>query len=211
MAAPATVVLTVPEIRDFDRINAEVAQRLNDGVAHIILAGVDRQRLLCLRLQGPWTAIIEVQGNAGPELAAEMNAPGLTVLAHGNAADGVGRGLIAGRIILTGSVGDGVGYCQRGGTILIRGDAGHRAGLMQSGGNLLVLGSVGRLAGERQSGGVFVYQSGHASAHEGHGRRGGRLISFPVASSIGEDDRIALDQLAKDCGEHLPAGVLFRD
>jgi glutamate synthase domain-containing protein 3 len=209
LAIDDLAILPVPEIRDYDRINAEVAQRLNDGVTHVVLAGVDRQRLLCLRLRGPWLATIEIQGNPGPELAAEMDAPGVTILCRGSAADGAGRGLIDGLLLVEGCVGDALGYCQRGGTILVTGDAGHRAGLMQAGGNLIVLGSVGRLAGERQSGGVFVYQGGNAGPYMGHGHRAGRLISFPVtASSLSADDQAAIDQLVDSCGEYLPAGLL---
>ena len=207
--ATSPVVLTVPEIRDYDRINAEVFQLLGEGVTHIVLAGVDHQRLLCLRLTGAWNALIEIQGNAGPELAAEMDAPGVTVVCRGSADDGAGRSLKAGRLIVEGSVSDCVGYSQNGGTIVVWGSAAHRAGLMQFGGQLIVLGEVGRLAGERQSGGLFVYSGGRIGPGVGRGHRGGRLLSLlSVTTDLSGDDEAVLRELAVAAGEYLPANVL---
>ncbi len=199
-ASPPDVTLSVPEIRDFERINAEIAQRLDAGATRIVLAGVEGQRLLASRLRGGWTAIVEVDGIAGPELAAGMDAPGLTILARKDVADGAGSGLIAGRIVVRGTAGDSLGYAQRGGIILVLGGAGHRAGLLQSGGVLIVAGEVGRLSGDRQAGGCVLYASGRVGPHRGRGRRGGRMIALPLPPSATIEDQEAVETALQACG-----------
>src|SRR5262245_43921878 len=98
MSAPAPVppeaVLSIPEIRDYERINSELVQRLDSGHQRVRLKGAEGQRFLVARLVGGWTAVVEIEGRVGPELAAELNAPGLTVVCRGSAADGAGRALI---------------------------------------------------------------------------------------------------------------------
>ena len=145
-----------------------------------------------LKASGSWflasraagSATIEVDGNAGPELAAELNAPGLTVVCRGSAADGAGRGLQAGKLLVLGHAGVALGYFQKGGLIVAAGDAGARAGLCQSGGELVLLGACGPLTGERQAAGRLFLDKDLAGPHLGHGRRGGRLISLPRSGSI---------------------------
>ena len=182
----------VPELRDYQQINAELVRRLNLGERHVRLEGVDGQRLLVSRIAGAWQALIEVEGNAGPELAAELDAPGLTVVCRGSAADGAGRGLAAGRLLIGGEAGAAIGYFQRGGLIVAVGDVGPRAGLAQCGGDLVLLGKVGALAGERQAGGRLVFKQGHTGPHAGHGRQAGRLIALPpeqlLAAGLDQDD-----------------------
>jgi glutamate synthase domain-containing protein 3 len=178
------VSLSVAEIRDYAQINAYLAQALDRGAKVVRLTGVDGQRLLGSRLRGPWNAAIEVEGRAGPELAAEMDAPGLSVVALQGAADGAGRGLMAGRIVVLGPASDGLGYAMLDGTILALSGAGARAGLRQKGGLIAISGPVGPLAAERQSGGTFWVLSGHVGGHPGRGRQGGRLI----APGFGEPD-----------------------
>jgi len=173
---PGSAVLVVPEIRDYALINRELARLLDEGVRRVELSGVRGQRLIASGLKGPWEATVVVGGDAGPELARGLDAPGLTVVCRGGSADGLAQGLVRGRVAVEGDAGDGAGYGQRGGTILIRGDAGHRAGLMQRGGMLVVLGKVGRLAGERQDGGLLVARPARDGSDVGRGRRGGRLI-----------------------------------
>ena len=95
--------IVVPELRDYQQINAELVRRLNLGERHVRLEGVDGQRLLVSRIAGAWKALIELDGNAGPELAAELDAPDLTVVCRGSAADGAGRGLAAGRLLIGGT------------------------------------------------------------------------------------------------------------
>ena len=67
--------ILVPELRDYSQINAELVRRLNLGQTHVRLTGVAGHRLLAAGLDGPWHATVDVEGNAGPELAAAMNAP----------------------------------------------------------------------------------------------------------------------------------------
>ncbi len=197
-AAPAPggdwVTLPVPDLRDYDRINAELTRLLDTGKTRVVLAGVEGQRLLACRLRGGWSATIVVDGDAGPELAAEMDAPDVTVLCRGGAADAAGRALVAGRLVIGGGAGDGLGYAQRGGTILVRGDAGHRAGLMQSGGSIVLLGTVGRLAGERQSGGLLVAHGDRLGPNAGRGRLGGRLVRLAPDHALPTDDLDAFEE-----------------
>ncbi len=190
MAAAPSIV--VPELRDYQQINAEVVRRLNLGEPHVRLEGVAGQRLLISRISGAWQALIEVEGNAGPELAAELDAPGLTVVCRGSAADGAGRGLAAGRLVIGGEASAAVGYFQRGGLIVAVGGVGPRAGLAQCGGDLVLLGKVGALAGERQTGGRLICMQGRTGPHAGHGRQAGRLIVLPaeqfLAADLDQDD-----------------------
>ncbi|WZO96319.1 glutamate synthase [Isosphaeraceae bacterium EP7] len=176
--------LVVPDIRDYQRINAELTRLLDSGSPRVRLVGVERQRLLAAGLAGAWKAVIEVEGNAGPELGAGLNAPGLTVLCRGDAADGVARSMKAGRVVVLGSATDAPGYDQRGGTLIIAGDAGHRAGLNCQGGSQLYRGRVGRLLGERQSGGVIYAPLGSVGPHSGRGRTGGDLVLFSTIDEI---------------------------
>jgi glutamate synthase domain-containing protein 3 len=169
-------VIVVSEIREYPRINAELAQRLDQGHTRVRLAGAEGQRLLLAGLAGSWNAVVEIEGHAGPELAAELDAPGLTVVCRGAAEDGAGRGLRSGRLLILGRAGDAVGYTQTGGSVAVSGPAGHRAGLDMAGGTLLLLGEVGRLAGERQTGGRLFARTGRLGPYAGHAHRGGRLI-----------------------------------
>lgn len=167
----------VAEIRDYTQINAHLVQALDRGARVVRLVGVDGQRLLAFRLQGPWNAVIEIDGQAGPELAAELNAPALQVVALQGAADGAGRALSAGRILLLGPAGDALGYGQSGGAILAARGAGARAGLAQNGGLLVIDGPIGPLAADRQSAGLFWSLRGPLGPHPARGRLGGRLLA----------------------------------
>ena len=174
---PVPVVL-VSEIRDYDRINAELTQLLDRGHAVVRLAAVEGQRLLAAGLRGAWNATVIVEGNAGPELAAELDATALTIICEGSAADGAGRALRAGTLLIRGDAGDAVGYGQSGGTIVVAGDAGARAGLALSEGVLVLLGAVGRLAGDRQSGGLILVHGNKLGPHANRGQRGGQLVKL---------------------------------
>ena len=196
VSVPASVpdsVLSIPEIRDYDRINAELALRLDAGQSHVRLIGAEGQRLLLAGLSGEWSAQVEIEGKMGPELAASLDAPGLTVIARGATGDGAARGLRAGRVIILGDAGDALGYVQEGGIVLAAKGAGHRAGLGQRGGLLAVLGTLGRLAGERQSGGRFYAYADRLGPHAGHGRSGGSLIRLAPDAASGPDLGIAPD------------------
>jgi glutamate synthase domain-containing protein 3 len=193
-----TAVVPVPEVRDYHQINRRVTQLLDAGHAHIRLAGVEGQRLLLWNLRGDWDALIVVEGRAGPELAAELDAPRLRVVCTGAAADGAGRGLRAGRLLLAGACGTGLGYAQRGGVIATLGAAGPRAGLEQLGGLLILAGPVGPLAGERQAGGTLVVLNETVGPHFGRAQRGGwrERWTGTVAPPADEPARIARAELA---------------
>ncbi len=174
----AVPVIFVPEVRDYVRINAELVALLDEGHPRIRLESAEGQRLLASGLVGPWDAVVEVGGRTGPELAANLDAPRLRIIARGGTLDGPGRGLRAGLIVILGDAGDGVGYAQSGGLLVVTGNAAHRAGLAQSGGTLAVLGSTGRLAGDRQSGGFFFLGPGGLGPHPGRAWRGGRRVGW---------------------------------
>jgi glutamate synthase domain-containing protein 3 len=173
---PPDAILAVPEIRDYQLINKELLQLLAGGSRRILLSGVDGQRLLVSSLRGPWKATIDVVGDAGPELAAELDAPSLTILCRGSAADGAARGLKSGRVVIEGDAGDGLGYALRGGLVLVRGSTGHRAGLLQAGGTIVLAGKVGRLANERQTGGSFHAWRDSIGPNASFGRQGGQVV-----------------------------------
>jgi glutamate synthase domain-containing protein 3 len=199
------VVLSIPEIRDYERINAELLQRLDEGHAHVVLHGAEGQRLLAAGLKGAWAAVVEVVGRAGPELAADLDAPDLVVVCRGGAGDGTARRLRAGRVVILGDAGTALGYFQEGGSVIAAGAAGARAGLNQRGGDLAVLGAVGRLAGERQQGGRLFVRDDRLGPFAGRGRQGGRLIRLPVGepeaqlSTLDRDDRAALEAMLAEC------------
>ena len=176
---PRVPTVSIPDVRDYERINAELVQRLDGGHAHVRLVGAEGQRLLVAGLTGPWHALVEVEGRAGPELAAGLDAPGVTVVCRGGAADGAARGLRGGRVLVLGDAGSALAYAQEGGAVIAARGAGPRAGLNQRGGVLVLLGAVGRLAGERQSGGHVFALAGQVGPHAGRGRRGGRFVTLP--------------------------------
>lgn len=182
-----STLVCVPDLRDYERINAELIQRLDEGFRHVRLVGAEGQRFLAAGLAGAWDAEVEVEGRAGPELAAGLNAPGVTVVCRGPAADGAGRALRAGRLVIVGDAGEAVGYAMEGGTLLVARSVGARAGLNQRGGTLMILGAVGRLAAERQAGGRFLAFRDHLGPHAGRGRRGGRLVLFDPGGQAAGD------------------------
>jgi methylamine---glutamate N-methyltransferase subunit B len=188
----------VPELRDYSQINAELVRRLNLGQTHVRLTGVAGHRLLAAGLDGPWHATVDVEGDAGPELAAGMNAPNITLRCMGMAADGCGDAFLAGRLLVLGSAGVALGYFQRGGMIVAAGAVAARAGLCQQGGDLLLLRRTGPLAGERQSGGCLFLQESLAGPHAGRGARGGRRIDLDSCLAgrvkLLPDDQLVLDE-----------------
>jgi glutamate synthase domain-containing protein 3 len=169
-------VVSIPDIRDYQKINAELVALLDAGHRRVRLAGAEGQRLLGSGLRGAWNALIELEGRAGTELAAALDAPGLTIVCRGPAADGAGRGLRAGRLVILGAAGPAVGYAMEGGTIVVLGAVGPRAGLNQRGGQLVAFEAVGPLAAERQAGGRFLAYEDRVGPHAGRGRRGGEMV-----------------------------------
>jgi glutamate synthase domain-containing protein 3 len=186
--------IPVPEVRDYHQINRRVAQWLDAGVRRIRLEGVERQRLLLNGLRGAWSAIVEVVGHAGPELAAGCDAPGLVVVAHGAVDDGAGRDLAAGVLAVRGPCGVAVGYRQRGGLIVACADAGPRAGLEQAGGRLVVLGRATGRPGERRRGGRLDILGG------------GRPVEDPASPAGGPGSTLdeALQDLAATLADVAP-------
>ncbi|MDR3633309.1 MAG: glutamate synthase [Isosphaeraceae bacterium] len=168
--------VSIPDIRDYERINAELVRALDEGHPRVRLTGAEGQRLLASGLTGAWQAVVEVEGRAGPELAAALSAPGLTVVCRGPAADGAGRSLRAGTLVILGDCGPALGYGMEGGSFLAWGDAGTRAGLNQRGGVIVVRGTLGQLAGERQQGGLFFAYDDRLGPHAGRGASGGHLV-----------------------------------
>jgi glutamate synthase domain-containing protein 3 len=211
MDALGIPVLSVPEIRDYQRINSQVTQLLEAGNRCVRLAGVDGQRLLLAGIAGPWDAVVELDGTAGPELAAELDSPALTVVCRGAAADGAGRNLRAGSLLVVGDAGDGAGFRQAGGRIVIIGRTGGRAGLEMSGGLLVLCGSVGALAGDRQGGGTIILLRGPLGSAPGHGRHHGRLVALrasgPAIDTVGGDDLRTLADAVERLRAWLPGEV----
>jgi glutamate synthase domain-containing protein 3 len=169
-------VVSIPDIRDYQKINAELVALLDAGHRRVRLAGAEGQRLLSSGLRGAWNASIELEGRAGTELAAALDAPGLTIVCRGPAADGAGRGLRAGRLVILEDAGPAVGYAMEGGTIVALGAVGPRAGLNQRGGQIVAFEAVGPLAAERQAGGRFLAYEDRVGPHAGRGRRGGEMV-----------------------------------
>lgn len=185
----AEAVIAVPEVRDYDAINAEIVRHLDAGFRTIRLSGVRGHRLLASSLVGPWSGVVMVDGDAGPELASGLDAPGLIVVGRGRAGDGAASGLKAGQVVVLGQVGMAFGYAMSGGLAVASGDAEGRAGLCQSGGDLILLRQSGPLAGERQTGGRLYLFAETVGPHAGRGRRGGRFVA------------IAPEEKAHDTGE----------
>ena len=152
-----------------------------------------------------------MEGVAGPELAAGLDAPGLTVVCRGDADDGAASGLRAGRVVILGNAGAAAGYSLRGGTLVVTGEAGPRAGLNQSGGAILLRGAVGRLAGERQSGGILFLRAELLGPHAGRAHRGGRRIRWdrrtPLLPADAEQFRQAIAGLLPWLPDDAPVPV----
>ncbi len=199
-------IVSVPEIRDYLQINRRLTQLLDAGVSQIRLVGVEKQRLLISGLKGIWAATIVVEGVAGPELGAQLDAPNLLVLAS-SAADGVGSRLKAGSLILSGEVGHCPGYAQQGGVILLAGAVAGRAGLEQQGGTLIISGRSGPLCGERQRGGSLVLLGEVEPRGFGYARSGGRRESpdgrIAGTTSISNESQMVVKYLSKVASAHL--------
>lgn len=204
MVPPASPEVPVHEIRDYQQVNALVAGLLDRGNTRVRLLGVSGQRLLLSGLRGGWRAVVEVDGPAGPELAAGLEAPGLIVVAHGGAAAGAAGGMRAGGLVIQGPSGDALAYRLAGGTVAAVGPVGHRAGLELRDGVLLLGGPTGRLAGERQRGGLIVALDPALGPHAGHARLGGLLIR--PGESAEPDLAARIGRVLDDLSPFLPPG-----
>ena len=195
------VVLSVPEIRDYREILGELVRHLDRGCRRFRLTGVSGHRLLVSGLAGGWCAAIEVVGDAGPELAAGMDAPDVTVVCRGSAADGGASRLKSGRVLILGAAGPAFGYAQTGGLAMVVGAAGPRAGLLQRGGDLILLGRAGPMAGERQSGGGSSLMPTWASMRDGD------VSAGDSSDSIGKGIPSATPRTAPRCRRLSPRSV----
>lgn len=196
--------LPVNEIRDYHRINGELTRVLDEGHPRVRLTGAEGQRLLVAGLKGPWRCVVEIAGQAGPELAAGLDAPELVVVVLGGVADGGASGMRAGSVIVLGDAGSAFAFRLAGGTAVVAGRSGPRAGLEQSGGLLLLAGPTGPLLGERQSGGRIVAFA-PTGPHAGHARRAGRLVT-PNAPR-GHDDDQAIENAVRSLRSWLPPTI----
>ena len=176
--SPETALILVPEIRDYERINLEIAARLQAGFRRILLQGVEGQRLLVSGLSGDWQGTVILRGRAGPDLGAGLNVPRLTVICEGDVADGVGHSLRGGLILVRGDAGTCAGYGQTGGQIVIEGNAGPRAGINQKGGLLAILGQAGDFAGERRRNGILALFGDRVGKLRDHAATGGRFLDL---------------------------------
>ena len=168
--------LSIPDIRDYQRINADLVALLGLGHSEVRLLGAERQRLLASGLRGNWIARVVIEGNCGPEVAADLDAPNLTIECLGDVGDGAGRGLKAGRLVVNGSAGDATGFLMTGGTLLVVGGSGDRTGLRQRGGEIVVFGPTGRLTSDRRSGGILRLRLDSTGPHLARGASGGSLM-----------------------------------
>ncbi len=201
-------IIVVPEVRDFVRINAEIMNLLNLGYSRVRLEGAEGQRLLAAGLVGPWRATIEISGRTGPELGANLDAPGLQIIARDSTLDGAARGLRSGTIVVIGDGGDGLGVAQSGGLLVVTGNVGHRAGLGQAGGVLAVLGSTGRLAGDRQTGGHFFLGQGSSGPFAGRAQSGGKRLSW--FEPLNAPDRVIWEHLSEAVSPWIEPSIMKR-
>jgi len=109
----------------YRELNAEVRQAIAAGATLVRVRGVNGQRYLADGLRGQ--VRVEIEGVPGNDLAAFMDGPWVEVF--GNAQDGIGNTMNAGRVVVHGDAGDVVGYGMRGGLILVQGNVGYRVGI----------------------------------------------------------------------------------
>ena len=110
----------------YRQLNEAVRDAIAAGAKTVRLTRVNGQRYIGTGVAGS-DVRIEIDGVPGSDMAIFMDGP--TVVVSGNAQDGVGNTMNAGRVIINGDAGDVIGYGMRGGTVLIRGDVGYRVGI----------------------------------------------------------------------------------
>jgi glutamate synthase domain-containing protein 3 len=107
-------------------VNEAIRLAIADGAKSIVLNNVNGQRYIGTGITGK-DITITVNGTPGQDMAMLMDGPTLEVF--GNAQDGVGNTMNAGKVIVHGDAGDVLGYGMRGGKVFIRGDVGYRVGI----------------------------------------------------------------------------------
>lgn len=103
------------------------------------------------------------------------------------AAEGIGRELVNGNIVVRGSVGSNAGQRMKGGTLSIEGNAGHAVGAAMAGGTIRVRGDAGDEVGFDAGRGVGM-TGGTIMIDGGSGRYVGRRIrrgTIAVRGSVG--------------------------
>lgn len=128
------------------------------GAARVVVSNLTGQRYLGTNLAG-YPVRLDLYGTPGNDLGAFLDGPTLWV--HGNAQDGVGNTMNAGRIVVEGSAGDVAALSARGGELFIWGNVGYRACLhmkeYQGQRPLVVVGGTAQdFFGEYMAGGVAV-------------------------------------------------------
>jgi len=83
---PAEAVLSFPISAIYERNQRGAGATARLGTRQCPTRRRRGTAILAARLAGDWSAVVEVEGCAGPELAAELNAPSLTVVCRGHAA-----------------------------------------------------------------------------------------------------------------------------
>lgn len=149
----------LPEWRDSHAVTQQVALSLSRGVGKVHLTGARGDRLLLAGLSGTWTADIRIDGDLGTELARNMNAPGVFVLANGAAGAGAGSGMKAGTLVITGKAGPLLGTQLAGGEIWALAGAGARLAYRAEGGLIVASSGVGPMAMDRRRSGTLTFRS----------------------------------------------------
>lgn len=207
--------------------NARLEEWWEAGYRHILLEGVCGQRYLGRALSGE--GYIGIRGIPGDDLGMFLDGPTLEVF--GNAQDGVGNTMNAGKIIIRGDARDILGLSMRGGKIWVQGNVGYRVGIhMKSYGEeypvIVIGGESGDFLGEYMAGGLIVVLGlrtlpekspvGNFLASGMHGGAifvRGRVVPTQVGPGIGMDapgeEEFAkvlgyLEEFARDLGCELP-------
>lgn len=143
----------------YRELNARLRSLLAAGEREIEVDGVNGQRYVAAGFRGDGVRLA-LRGVAGNDLACFMG-PGMLVEVLGNAQDGAGNTMGAGKVVIRGRAGDIVGYAMRGGKIFVGGDVGYRVGIHMKAYQdqvpvIVIGGNTGSFLGEYMAGGVII-------------------------------------------------------
>lgn len=143
----------------YRELNARLRALLAAGEREIEVDGVNGQRYVAAGFRGDGVRLT-LRGVAGNDLACFMG-PGVLVEVLGNAQDGVGNTMGAGKVVVRGMAGDIVGYAMRGGKIFVGGDVGYRVGIHMKAYQdqvpvIVIGGNTGSFLGEYMAGGIII-------------------------------------------------------
>ncbi|MDQ7031314.1 MAG: hypothetical protein Q9M37_01150 [Desulfonauticus sp.] len=141
----------------YKELNQQIRKFIQKGYTDFELLNVSGQRYIATGLEGDYNFLIK--GVAGQDTAAFMRGPYLRI--EGNAQDGLGNTMDAGKIVVTGMAGDVLGYAMRGGEIYVRGDVGYRVGIHMKAYQdklpvIVIGGKAGDFLGEYMAGGILI-------------------------------------------------------